>query len=331
MGLANLLTALLAAAAPADTPMIDAAKAFLAAVGVEQKAQAALPFDAENRFDWHYIPRRRTGLPLAQMNDAQRKAAMDLLRASLSEPGFAKAETIRSLEHVLRALERSDHRDAERYYFTVFGEPGPRGAWGWRYEGHHLSLNFTVVDGVVASTTPQFFGADPADVREGPQKGTRPLAAEEDLARALAESLTPAQRKLAVVKDEAPFDILTRASREATPQEDLGIPWEQLDKAQQAQLVSLLEAHAAAQRPARAQERLARARAEKADVRFAWMGGTRKGEGHYYRIQGRTFLIEYDNTQDDANHIHTVWRDFKGDWGADVLGEHYRHQHAPSR
>ena len=174
MGLANLLTALLAAAAPADTPMIDAAKAFLAAVGVEQKAEAALPFDAENRFDWHYIPRRRTGLPLAQMNDAQRKAAMDLLRASLSEPGFAKAETVRSLEHVLRALERSDHRDAERYYFTVFGEPGPKGAWGWRYEGHHLSLNFTVLDGTVVSTTPQFFGADPADVREGPQRARAP-------------------------------------------------------------------------------------------------------------------------------------------------------------
>jgi hypothetical protein len=329
MVLACFLAAALAATSPAlDTRMVDAAQAFLTALGPEQKAGVLLPFDDENRFDWHYIPRRRQGMALAQMSEGQRRAAMDLLRASLSDPGFAKAETVRNLEHVLRALENSDHRDAERYYFTVFGEPAGHGVWGWRYEGHHLSLNFTVIDGKVVSTTPQFFGAHPAEVKDGPQKGTRALPEEEDRARALVESLTPEQRRRAVLSDTAPRDILTAAARDASRQEDVGIPWSALDKAQQERLRSLIEAHAAAQTAARVAERMARADQEQADVRFVWLGGLKKGEGHYYRIQGRTFLIEYDNTQDSANHIHTVWRDFKGDWGADVLAEHYHRAHS---
>jgi hypothetical protein len=268
----------------------------------------------------------RNGLPLKRMNDAQRKAATALLRASLSAPGFEKAETIRSLEDVLFELEgRSPRRDREMYYFSVFGTPSAKGVWGWRYEGHHLSFNFTVRDGRVAATTPQFLGANPAEVKDGPLKGRRALAKEEDLARALLASLGDAQRKVAVVGTDAPAEILTAASRRATPVEDAGIAYSALDEKQQAQLLALVEEHAHAQRPEIAQARVQKVRQAGLDkLKFAWMGSAARGAAHYYRVQGPTFLIEYDNTQTGANHAHSVWRDFDGDWGADLLAEHYR-------
>jgi hypothetical protein len=185
-------------------------------------------------------------------------------------------------------------------------------------------LNWTIVNGVVAASTPQFLGADPADVSTGPRKGTRALAAEEDLGRALVRSLTASQRTEAVLRTTAPSGILSGATRVAAIQEDKGLPWVRLTQEQQGLLLSLLEEHASVQSPAVAQARLARVRKDLKSVKFAWMGGLEKGQGHYYRIQGSTFLIEYDNTQDGANHIHSVWRDFKGDWGKDLLAEHYR-------
>ena len=234
---------------------------------------------------------------------------------------------------MLFAIEGSRSRDPELYYFTVFGTPSERGSWGWRYEGHHTSLNWTVVEGTVVATTPQFLGANPADVRDGPQKGTRALAAEEDLGRALVKSLSADQGALAVLSKDAPRDILTGASREAAIQDDRGIPYGKLTPEQQGLLLSLVQEYASAQAPAVAQARLGRVKAELPAIRFAWMGGLDKGQGHYYRIQGSTFLIEYDNTQNNANHIHCVWREFKGDWGRDLLTEHYRTapHHARSR
>jgi hypothetical protein len=307
-----------------SSTMIAPARAFLASLGPDERATAAMPFASEERLNWHYTAKLRNGLPLKRMGAAQRKAAMDLLRASLSQMGVEKAETIRTLEEVLRALEGNESRDPEMYYFSIFGEPAESGTWGWRYEGHHLSFNFVVVDGKVVSTTPQFFGANPADVKEGPKKGVRALAREEDLARSLARSLTAVQRALAIVSDTAPPEILTGASREAALQKDEGIGYPKLDRDQQALLVSLIDEYIAAQRA-----ELARARRERVDaaglekLKFVWMGGLEKGQGHYYRIQGPNFLIEYDNTQNGANHVHAVWRDFKGDWGKDVLAEHY--------
>ena len=307
-----------------SSTMVAPARAFLASLGPDQRATAAMPFASEERLNWHYTAKLRNGLPLKRMGAAQRKAAMDLLRASLSQMGLEKAETIRALEDVLRALEGNESRDPEMYYFSIFGEPAESGTWGWRYEGHHLSFNFVVVDGKVVSTTPQFFGANPADVREGAKKGVRALAREEDVARSLARSLTAEQRALAVVSDTAPPEILTGASREAALQKDEGIGYPKLDRAQQALLVSLIDEYIAAQ-----SAELARARRERVDaaglekLKFVWMGGLEKGQGHYYRIQGPTFLIEYDNTQNGANHVHAVWRDFKGDWGKDVLAGHY--------
>jgi hypothetical protein len=234
---------------------------------------------------------------------------------------------------VLFAIEGSAMRDPELYYFTVFGTPSEQGAWGWRYEGHHASLNWTVVDGRLVATTPQFLGANPADVRDGPQKGTRALAAEEDLGRAFVKSLSADQGAQAVLSKDAPRDILTGASRQAAIQEDRGISYAKLTPEQQGLLLSLIQEYASAQTPAVAQARLARVKADLPAIKFAWMGGLGKGQGHYYRIQGSTFLIEYDNTQNNANHIHCVWREFKGDWGRDLLTEHYRTapHHASSR
>jgi hypothetical protein len=258
------------------------------------------------------------------MTPEERRAALVLLRSGLSDRGFTKVDTILHLEEVLFAIEGRAVRDPELYYFTVFGEPTQTGTWGWRYEGHHASLNWTVVNGRLAASTPQFLGANPADVLEGPRKGTRALAAEEDLGRALVKSLSAARRAQAVLSEAAPRDILTSNSREAAIQEDKGIPYGQLTDQEQGLLLSLIQEYASAQPLAVAQSRLARVKAGLGNIRFAWMGGLEKGQGHYYRIQGPTFLIEFDNTQDHANHIHCVWREFRGDWGKDLLAEHYR-------
>ena len=305
--------------------MTAAARTFLDSLSADQKQKAQLPFDAGERFNWFYTPVARKGLPLKEMNDAQRRLALGLLRTGLSEQGYSKAETIRALEDVLVEMGGNPRvRDKELYYVTIFGDPATQPTWGWRYEGHHLSQNWTIVDGRALATTPQFFGANPAEVRQGSQKGLRALAAEEDVAFELLQSLDPSQRAAAVIDPKAPDDILTTNSREAALQADRGVASSQLDARQRALLTKLLEIHAAGQTADVARERLAQVRAAGGAVKFAWMGATDKGHGHYYRIQGPTFLVEFDNTQNGANHIHTVWRDFKGDWGRDLLADHYK-------
>ena len=326
--------AVLPAEAPEPAPtMAQAANAFLAALDSSKRAKAGLPFNSEERLNWYFVPRERQGVPIKQMSADERRAALTLLKSSVSAKGFTKVDTILHLEEALSVIEGSASRDPELYYFTIFGKPSEQGAWGWRYEGHHASLNWTVVDGRLVASTPQFLGANPAEVHDGPQKGTRALAAEEDLGRALVKSLSAAQGAQAVLSKDAPRDILTGNSREAAIQEDKGIAYGKLTPEQQGLLLSLIQEYASAQPLAQAQARLARVKAELPAVKFAWMGGLEKGQGHYYRIQGSTFLIEYDNTQNNANHVHCVWREFKGDWGRDLLAEHYRTapHHANSR
>jgi hypothetical protein len=315
-----------ATAPPPPPAMVSAARAFLESLPPDLKRKAQFPLDADERMNWFYTPVARKGLTLKEMNDAQRAAAMNLLRAGLSEKGYSRAETIRALEDVLVELGGNPTvRDKGLYYFTIFGEPGPKSTWGWRYEGHHISQNWTVVNGTAMATTPQFFGANPAEVRQGSRKGTRAIAVEEDLAFELLRSLDAAQQKTAIIDAKAPNDILTTNSREAAIQEDRGLAYALMNAAQKALLVKLIEANAEAQPEGVARERLAKLRAAGLDkVKFAWMGPAEKGHGHYYRVQGPTFLIEFDNTQNDANHIHLVWRDFKGDWGRDLLAEHYK-------
>lgn len=309
--------------------MAGAARAFLATLDREQTAKAKLAFDVEERFNFHYIPRDRQGLPLKAMSPPQRQAALDLLRAGLSEQGFTKAETIRALDLVLREMGGNPQvRDPDNYYLTIFGDPEPNGVWGWRFEGHHLSQNWTIVGSRGIATSPQFFGANPAEVRTGSMKGTRALAAEEDLGRALVAALTPEQRRQAIIAPKAPNDIISAAERRVALLEDLGIAYRALNPSQQAMLTAIIELYAGAQSPEIARERLDRIRRAGLDrITFAWMGGTERGEGHYYRVQGPTFLIEYDNTQNQANHIHSVWRDFQGDFGRDLLAEHYKSAH----
>ena len=305
--------------------MTDAARGFLSALDTAQRAKAVLPIDSQNRTDWHYIPRERQGLSLKEMSPVERDAALLILRAGLSEGGYQKAETIRQLENVLREIEGRAIRDPELYFFTIFGEPSDTGIWGFRYEGHHVSQNWTFVDGKAVSESPQFFGANPAEVRSGPLKGTRALSSEEDMGRALAKSLDPNQRREGLLEGEAPRDIVTGNQRRAMIQEDRGIPYGHLSAEQHKMLSALIDEYARTLEPSQSEARLAKVeRAGLDGVKFYWMGGLEKGQGHYYRIQGKTFLIEYDNTQNQANHIHTVWRDFDGDFGLDLLGAHYK-------
>lgn len=305
----------------------DHADALLEELTEAERAKLILPFESENRMAFAYTPGTRPGLSLKELDENKRRAVLALLRAGISEVGFRKAEEIRTqIEPVLRDLEGGNsRRDLELYYLTFFGKPSKQGAWGWRYEGHHLSLNFTYRDGKLISTSPQFLGSNPAEVPSGPLKGKRVLAQEEDLGRRLATSLTQEQREKAILSQRAPSDILTSNQRQASIEDNRGIPFSELTDSQQAILKEIVQTYADIQSPDQAAVRLKKIEeAGWGNIRFAWMGSTSRGEGHYYRVQGTTFLIEYDNTQNRANHIHTVWRDFKGDWGRDALAEHYR-------
>lgn len=326
LALVYVVAVVIASAMPAPGSRMEAAaQRLLAQLDPIQLDRAQLPFSADERFAWFYTPVARQGLPLKEMTLAQQDAALDLLRTGLSEAGFDKAETIRQLELVLLEMEGSAIRDPKLYYFTVFGTPAARGTWAWRYEGHHVSQHWTITDGQAVATSPQFFGANPAEVRQGPMRGTRALAAEEDQARALLVSLSSEQRAEAIVSDTAPDDILTTNQRRAMEQASVGIAYGALDSEQRAALRALIEVYAGAQPVDVAQTRMRRLREAGLDeLKFAWMGGLWSGERHYYRIQGPTLLIEYDNTQNAANHIHAVWRDFDGDFGLDLLAAHYR-------
>jgi len=314
--------------------MVFTARNFLASLTPEQRALAVFTLEDEERFFWHYIPaqdlaatfrRPRRGLPLKQMSPHQKALAAALLSAGLSQQGYIKATTIMSLEDILRIMENDSRgrRDPEAYYFSIFGEPSEKGAWAYRIEGHHVSLHFTAVNGRVAGN-PTFFGSNPAEVRAGPRQGLRILGAEEDKARALLDALSPAQRKTCVVAEKAYPDILTEHSRKAAlAGQPSGLAAFQMNPAQH-KLLDLLLAEYVDNLPGElAEQRRGRIREADGKIWFAWAGETQKGGPHYYRIQSPTFLVEYDNTQNNANHIHTVWRDFEDDFGVDLLADHY--------
>lgn len=306
--------------------LVTATNAFVASLDASQREQAQYSFADDERLNWHFIPRPRNGIPLKSLNAAQRELAMGLVEAFLGDKGFAKSEQIRGLENVLAAIEVNGRfvRDPELYYLTVFGTPGPDSDWAFRYEGHHQAFNWTFVGGQGIASTPQFFGSNPAEVREGPQLGLRVLATEEDLARELVTSLNADQARRAILEGQAPNDIYTGANKEVSPLEASGIRYATLNGAQQGLLMQLIEEVAATQDARIAEQRLATIRAAGVDhIQFAWIGSTERGDPHYYRIQGQGFLIEYDNTQNEANHIHLVWRDFDGDFGRDLIRMHY--------
>ncbi len=325
-----LFSALAAPSAPiAD--LSDAANALLAGLDADQRAIVQYKFDDEERWDWHFIPRKRPGLSFNDLREEQYSLIQALLQAGLSEGGFKTTETIRALEGVLREIEgpQATHRDPLDYHVSIFGKPDKNGTWSFRYEGHHLSLHWTIVKGKAIASSPQFLGANPGNVPDGPHKGLRALGMLEDLGRDFVNALSGTQRKQAIVSAEAPKDILSGTERDAIEQKHLGVAYGDLSKAQQQQLFGLIEAYANIQRPEIAAQRLARIRkAGPATIKFAWMGGTERGTPQYYRVQGKTFILEYDNVQNAANHPHTTWRDFHGDFGKDLLKEHYAmHKH----
>ena len=335
------ISSLSVSAAPrADVPaeMLSTAQNLLATLTAEQRAKAVMPFDDPQRKDWHFIPKARKGLPLKEMTAGQQSLAHAVLNAGLSQRGYAKATTIMSLEEILAQMERSGGRmvrDSALYYFTFFGEPAANGTWGWSVEGHHMSLNFTVVQGKMIATVPTFFGSNPAEVKEGPRKGLRVLSQEEDLARTLLKSLDDKQRTSAIIDVKAPSDIITMNTPRVDPLDPKGLSAARMTQKQTELLIAVMSEYANAMPEYLAEERIEKVR--KAGVKkvvFAWAGGSERGEPHYYRIQGPTFLIEFDNTQGNANHVHSVWRDFNGDFGEDLLAKHYKtapHAHGHTR
>lgn len=314
--------------------MAETANRFLLSLSTEQRAKAQLQFDGEERSFFHYIPsddfprslkRPRMGLTLREMTPQQKHLASALLSAGLSQQGYIKATTIMSLEEVLRAIEgdSGERRNPEKYHFSIFGEPSEKGVWGYRIEGHHVSLHFTVIDGR-ATGNPTFFGSNPAEVRTGPLKGLRVLAHEEDKARALLESMTPAQKRAAIVDQTAYSDILSAASRRvAIAGKPSGLHASKMTPAQKKLLDALIAEYIDNLPAELAEQRRSRLKESKGEIWFAWAGVEQRGGPHYYRVQSPLFLIEYDNTQNRANHIHSVWRDFQGDWGEDLLKKHY--------
>ncbi|HKH94303.1 MAG TPA: DUF3500 domain-containing protein [Gemmatimonadaceae bacterium] len=335
----------LGAQAPSDrgasTAAVLAARMALGALSDSTRREATFSFDSTERSNWFYVPIDRKGVTLARMTADARARVDSLLLTGLSPRGFATAKSIIRHESILHAIEaagppemRRFVRDSNKYYLSFFGEPDASTAWGWRVEGHHLSVNYTEIGRSVQVVSPVFFGANPARVPSGPKAGLRILAAEEDLARDLVKMLDAAQRKVAIFSDTALAEIETRNDPKARALKTEGLRAADMTAKQRAQLRRLLD-HYAGRVSATARAHAMRDIEDGGfgELRFAWAGGTEVGQAHYYRVHGPTVLVEYDNQQTNANHIHTVWRDLRHDFGGDLLAEHYKaHKHVhPAR
>jgi hypothetical protein len=308
------------------------ANKFLGTLDASLKSNAQYAFDDAERFDFHFVPRSRNGVPLKELSSSQRDAVMLLLKASLSEQGFKKATSIIQLENVLREIEGRGSSDAYRdplnYSITIFGTPSKKGPWGWRLEGHHVSLNFSSVNASIESSTPSFFGSNPAIVPSGGEKGKQILKAETELGFTLVNSFDDDQLKSARFSETAPAEIFTANNRNAAQLDPKGIGYGQMNAAQKKQLLELLNVYVKNYSMGFSSRLMAKI--EKAGIEnlsFAWAGSLKPGAGHYYRIQGPMLLIEYDNTQTNANHVHSVVRDLTNDFAEDILKEHYQKEH----
>ncbi|MEA5139194.1 DUF3500 domain-containing protein [Arcicella rigui] len=313
---------------------LDATKAFLATLNPEQLATVSYPYDSEERSNWYYIPKERNGLWLKSMNEIQRKAAIEILKSTLSEQGKDKAIAIMQLEIILKEIENvipeSDRRNPLKYYFTVFGTPSATSTWGWRIEGHHLSLNFTSQNNKVISGTPLFMGTNPAIVPSGNQKGYQILKDETNLGFELLASLSEGQKKKAIFSEDPFFDILSANCPKPQPVVYKGIGFDELNDDQQKKLMKIVALYVKNYPLGFADEFMRKI--EKAGLnklRFAWSGEQKNtGKGNYYCIQNDVLLIEYDNTQNNANHVHSVVRDLTNDFGEDFLRKHYQKEHS---
>lgn len=328
-------TAALVAMQPAGDPagpMLTYTNAWVETLDDAQKKRALLAYDGPERTDWNFIPLpTRKGLPLMDMTAPQKAAALRALRAAVSEAGYEKSSKIMLLEGVLRQMEgpgSEERRNPEKYYVTVYGTPAAEGTWGFSFEGHHLSLNFVCRDGKVIASTPQFMATNPAEIKSdvaGPLgKGTRVLRQEEEIAFALINGLSPALRGRAMIAPEAPAEIRFVGQPHVTPMDPEGLAMSEMDEESRRRVMGLIETYARSLPEAIARQRFQEIReAGPESIYFAWAGATEPHVGHYYRLQGKTFLIELVNTQPDAegtpaNHIHAVWRDVRGDFALPI-------------
>jgi hypothetical protein len=312
----------------ADEAAATAANAFLHSLPAPLRKTASFPLDSPERTRWYFVPRDRVGVSLLDLDDRQSEALGPLLATALSPEGLLEARGVLKHENILRRVETeagvdANRRDPGRYYTSIFGKPRADAAWSWRFEGHHLSLNVTQVPGAPPMVGPLFIGANPARVLTGPQTGFRLLAAEEDLGRELIRRLPEERRRLATIRDTAFAEIVTGNDPKVRPLQLEGLAAADMSADEQQQLRGLIELYLGRLAPESARDAQARLdRAGFGRVRFAWAGGIETGQKHYYRVHGPTLLLEYDNTQNDANHIHTVYRDLDHDFGGDVLRKH---------
>lgn len=312
----------------------DKANDFLSTLTPELKAKALFSLKDEERFNFNFVPLVRQGPTFNEFNEQQKAAAIALLRASVSQQGFNKAVEIMELEKVLIVIEKRTpddrRRDPLNYHFCIFGTPSNNNPWGWRFEGHHISLNFASNEGKIISSTPSFFGSNPGIVPDtvGIQQGKQALKQETDLALTFVNSLNPEQLKIARFSKETPTDILTSNQRKVTNLEPKGIAFKSLSTNQKKDFLRLLDVFVKNYEFGFSKTLMAKI--EKAgmdNLSFAWAGGLKYGEPHYYRIQGPMLLIEYDNIQNNANHVHSVVRDLTNDFAEDILREHYLREH----
>lgn len=324
-----VLAVLMAAYVKQQTPtiMTNAAKNFLNSLEPWQKTAVSFKFDDDERINWFFTPVARKGLALRDMKPYQRQLALAMVAAGLSQRGFIKAVSIMSLDELLLVLEPAPRRDPDLYFITIFGDPDEKGTWGYRFEGHHISQNYTLVDGKLQDA-PSFFGSNPAEVPDGPRKGMRVLANEEDLALTLVSSLSDTQKKQAIFAEKAPGEILTSNSRTAALNgQPNGLSAKDMTPDQQAKLHDVLAEYESNMPEEVAALREAQIKKAGTNIFFAWAGGIQHGQPNYYRIQTADFLVEFDKTQSNGNHIHSVWRDFAGDFSRDILKDHYAAAH----
>ncbi|MFN9719702.1 MAG: DUF3500 domain-containing protein [Planctomycetota bacterium] len=301
--------------------MASAARKLMDILPADQKQKLIYKYDDPERLNWHFIPKDRNGIVLWDLSAEQRKIAEELVKAGLSAAGYAKTLQVRSLEEVLYLFEggeedyRRNRRHPHKYHITIFGTPAPSGLWGWRFEGHHLSLNFSVQDGVIVSSSPEMIGANPALIDAGPKRQLRILATREDLALRILKACTEEKKKTMWISDKAPDDIRGAAEAQAVADAPTGLKYSEMSPEQQQLLKELLGEYMSAMPAQVVRDRLKSI--EKGgieNIRMGWWGDSEVNKRHHYVIQGPTFIIEYNNTQNDANHIHAIWRSLEGDF-----------------
>jgi uncharacterized protein DUF3500 len=322
------------------TRLASVVSQWLATLAADQRGHATFDFEDPERFVWAFTPGERAGLALRDMRSEQREAALAVVDVAMSERSAREVRDIIALEAILGAIERDQgrstwaRRDPELYWFAVFGDPASPEPWAWRVGGHHVAIQLTVADGEVVGSSPSFLGANPAAVPPGPERaGERTLTGEETLARELVIGLPEAARAAAMVDPVAPPEILTsNAARADGNRVPRGLAHTDMPAEAQIRLETLIRHYLGRAPDDVAAEDWRRAVADGlAETTFAWAGPVEPGRGHYYAVRGPRLLIEYDNTQNGANHIHAVWRDLENDWGEDLLATHYRTAHRATR